>query len=359
MLADKFAASSAEEMSEDYAARCGCAACRGSDSALEAPVISLAAAADEPDGTIAVGGSASGEIGTAGDVDSYSFNVVAGQTYTVSLRGTGATPLPDTFLTLFNNVGVEVDTNDDGGTGTNSLLTFTATTTGSWEIQAEGYPGDGHTGGYTVDLFQHGADSVAGDTTTANDALPIGDTIFGALETDGDVDVYSVSLAAGSLYVFEVAGGADYESNAPAVPPGQLDTIISILDAEGNVVATNDDILFPSDPSSAASFVAEEGGVYFVQVEAYDGQTGGYALEGEEHAISGSPLETIDWGTKVAPTPSPSISRRRGKYSTASPRSAGPSTRRARRWRLSRNMPTSPTSPSRWWTIPRSLPSSW
>ncbi len=71
-------------------------------------------------------------IDTAGDVDYFNIDLVAGQTYAIVLTGSGAAPLGDTFLSL-TRAGAVVATDDDGGAGVNSLLTFTATATGTYQ----------------------------------------------------------------------------------------------------------------------------------------------------------------------------------------------------------------------------------
>ena len=87
--------------------------------------------ADEPDyGGVTIGGSVSGVIDENGDVDYYTVNLVAGQTYSISLRGPGATPINDSLLTLFGPAGPVVAHDDDGGNALYSLLTFTVTEPG-------------------------------------------------------------------------------------------------------------------------------------------------------------------------------------------------------------------------------------
>ena len=46
-----------------------------------------------------------------------------------------------------------------------------------------------------------------------------------------------VALEAGQVYTFDLAGGADYDTNANSVPTGELDTRLSLLDSNGAEVA--------------------------------------------------------------------------------------------------------------------------
>ena len=252
--------------------------------------------ADEPDfGGITVGGSVSGVIDANGDVDYYTVNLVAGQTYTISLRGTGTTPINDSLLTFFGPAGTLVAYDDDGGNALYSMLTFTVTEPGTYYIGAQTF--DNATpdiGGYTIDVRQQGVDNVGSTNATAG-TLNFG-TTFNFIETSGDVDRYAVTLEAGQFYTFSLAGGADYETDYLNVPAGELDTIITLRSATGTILATNDDNNFPSDISSGLGFFAQTSGTYYIDARAYPGQTGGYALEmGQIDLSAYDPLESLNW----------------------------------------------------------------
>ncbi|RYG08194.1 MAG: protease, partial [Caulobacteraceae bacterium] len=89
----------------------------------------------DPHGTIniQVGQTAQGVLSTAGEGDVYAVDLVAGQTYTFALTGSGFTnQLIDPFLFLYDFEGVALDFNDDDGPGATSTLTFTATSSGTY-----------------------------------------------------------------------------------------------------------------------------------------------------------------------------------------------------------------------------------
>jgi len=252
---------------------------------------------EEP-ATVTVGGTYSGSIGEAGEVDNITLELTAGQTVLISLTGDGETPLPDTFMTLGNPDHIEIAHDDDGGLLYNSLITITATETGTYTITAGAYPESGLTGGYHIAVVEQTTDTVP-DDLTSEVAATVGATTYGFMESAEDVDVYQVTLTAGSLYTFDVAGGADYETFFLDVPPGELDTLLTIYDAEGNEVAFNDDVSFPDDISSAAAFIAETSGTYYIEIATY-GNTGGYTLDVSEVNFSEmDPLDAIDWGTQL------------------------------------------------------------
>lgn len=119
------------------------------------------------DGLIALGGTGTGAVGLARDMDWFKINVQAGQTYTIKLDAASGSSL-DTYLRLYDASGRIVASDDDSGAGSNSLLTFTATSTGGWFLSAGGYGAS--TGGYvasfatqaTVRKGTIGADSIVG-----------------------------------------------------------------------------------------------------------------------------------------------------------------------------------------------------
>jgi subtilisin family serine protease len=96
-------------------------------------------------GFVSVGGSATGRIEVAGDTDWFRVNLVAGTTYQFRQN---RTTLGDPFLTLRNNVGGFIASNDDGGGNYNSLITYRATSTGTHFLDARGIGSS--VGTYTV-----------------------------------------------------------------------------------------------------------------------------------------------------------------------------------------------------------------
>ena len=99
--------------------------------------------------SVAVGGTAHGQIGGAGDVDYIAVDLVAGQTYTFTLIGIGTDALQDGFLRLYASDGVtSLAFNDDGLPNLNATFTMTATQTGTHYLSARA-AGSG-TGSYGV-----------------------------------------------------------------------------------------------------------------------------------------------------------------------------------------------------------------
>jgi Ca2+-binding RTX toxin-like protein len=239
-----------------------------------------------------------------GEIDVYGLNLTAGQTYTFSLRGTGAQALTDPFLYVFDQSESLLVFDDDGGDGINSLITYTATYTGVHYVGAAAYPESGDTGSYTLDAVLLPSTDTVGDTFEEAKSLAVNGVTFGSIEAGvppvysglGDVDTFKIQVEAGKLYTIELAGGADYNSDPFDLPPGELDTVLIVYDSAGNTVAVNDDVSFPSDISSKVSFFAAESGTYYVDASAYAGQTGGYTITSTAVDLSSAnPLDAIDW----------------------------------------------------------------
>ncbi|MDP3458115.1 MAG: M10 family metallopeptidase C-terminal domain-containing protein, partial [Hyphomonas sp.] len=90
-------------------------------------------------GTLAIGDTIISQIEVSGDQDWFAVQLQAGVTYEFTLNGTGGNALSDPFLEIMSAAGVSLKTNDDGGAGLNSLLRFTAPTSGTFYVNAHGW----------------------------------------------------------------------------------------------------------------------------------------------------------------------------------------------------------------------------
>lgn len=246
-----------------------------------------------------------------GDVDGYTVNLVAGQSYVFSVYGSGENALPDTYLYVLDETGSTIlGQDDDGGAGVNSLITYTADYTGEHVIGVTGFSAD-QEGDYTLDLLNAPDTDLVPDTFAGAPLIPTEGVSYGYINGGpegpypgySEVDTYAIQIEGGQLFSVEVAGGADYASSFIDLPPGELDTIIQLYDSEGNFVAGNDDINFLSgDISSGLSFLAEESGTYYLDVLAYPNlttgefQEGGYSITTSSTDIGDlDPLESLIW----------------------------------------------------------------
>src|SRR3954454_2231100 len=108
------------------------------------------AMAVEPGGapapSLSLGSWATGIIASGDESDYYNVNLTQGTTYDFYA---GGITLDDTVLTLYNTLGSQVASNDDGGWGQDSFIDdFTALSTGSYQLKVDSY--GTHTGSYVV-----------------------------------------------------------------------------------------------------------------------------------------------------------------------------------------------------------------
>jgi len=100
-----------------------------------------------PTGVVTIGGAATtGSIETAGDLDLFRVSLTAGVTYTFNLSATSGSL--DPVLVLRNSTLEPLAENDDYGSSLNSQITFTATSSGTYYLQAGGFTSS--TGTYTI-----------------------------------------------------------------------------------------------------------------------------------------------------------------------------------------------------------------
>lgn len=267
---------------------------------LGAPIVDLSAISFAPNGSV------SGVIVDDSSFDVYGISLNAGETWTFSVYGSGATPLEDTVIYLFDTGGNFVTLDDDGGAGRMSLLSYTAAASGTYFIAVSNFPGLGDlSGGYTLDVVQKPATDVVSDTFGGAELVGLG-TTYGFIDGDGpnylggflgEIDTYALNVTAGKIYTIEIAGGADYASDYLNLVD-ELDPVLVVWDSNGNFVGLNDDISFPSDINSGFSFIASTSGTYYFDVMSYDPWTGGFSITINELDPSDfDPLDSIDWGT--------------------------------------------------------------
>lgn len=101
--------------------------------------------------SMAVGDTFTGALGSAGDRDWVAITLQAGESYDISLYGSGSSALADTYLRLYDAAGNQVAFNDDGGAGYNSALRFTANSTGTYYLGVSSY-GDYYAGTYALEV---------------------------------------------------------------------------------------------------------------------------------------------------------------------------------------------------------------
>ena len=133
------------------------------------------------------------QIDSANDQDWVKISFVEGQTYQINLNGDS---LRDTYLRGIydeNGILIQGTTNDDGGAGLNSLVTFTASYTGEYFISAGAY--SNNTGTYSLEVTTNNTaptiQTPLDNYTLTDTQIQTGNII--ASDVDGDILNYSVS----------------------------------------------------------------------------------------------------------------------------------------------------------------------
>jgi Ca2+-binding RTX toxin-like protein len=250
---------------------------------------------------VPIGGSATGTINFARDVDWYRVQLTAGQTYEISARGSSsaAGTLGDPQIVgLYSATGAIIPgTGNDNAGSSDALTTFRPTATGTYYV-AVNASNDG-VGTYTVraQVAATTGDLPANPTTGA--VLAAGGTVSSAIEAAGDRDWIKVSLTAGTTYTIDLRGADSGH--------GTLDDplIEGVFSAGGQAVASGDDD-GGVGLNSRLTFTADRTGDYFLSVAGYQNHVGTYQARltvgnGDTEAPTLLASSPRDNGTGVAP----------------------------------------------------------
>ena len=101
--------------------------------------------------SVSLGSSVTGDIESNNDADHFSLALTSGVTYQIDAEGsdTSKGTLDDPFLYLRNASGTELASNEDGGTGRNARIVWTATSTETGYVDVQDSSAT-NTGTYTL-----------------------------------------------------------------------------------------------------------------------------------------------------------------------------------------------------------------
>ena len=219
--------------------------------------------------SLAVGAQTVSAIDFAGDNDWFEVTLVAGTTYDISLLGNGG-GLTDPLVRIMNAAGTELSNNDDIilGDFRDSLLTFTASSSGTYYISAEAYSVE--TGSYTLSLNEANIGEVAASIASTA-SIAVNSSISGSIEVANDADWYAVTLTAGSRYIISNTGFGNTVLS---------DSFLELRDSTGTLISSDDDSGI--DANARLAYVATATGTYYVAASAFGNNTGDYAVTVEE-----------------------------------------------------------------------------
>ncbi len=203
-------------------------------------------------------------INNDGDIDWFAIELVEGRPYRFNLQGSEPDPLADPVLTLYDSDGHEVASDDDGGTGANSYLSYTSVTGGQYYAAVSSFNNTGK-GRYALTV----SDTEVPGNTSTDETLDAahGDDRVNSIEIPGDLDDYRVDLEAGAHYLIEVVAQGDN-------PLG--DPYLAVLNSDGQRLAADDD--GGRGRNARLRFTPPQAGSYFIQASGLGGSTGSYKV---------------------------------------------------------------------------------
>jgi hypothetical protein len=213
------------------------------------------------------------EFGSNRDVDFYSFSARAGQSLTVDINAQSLSPpsSANTVVTLLDGGGVQLAENDDVAGLRDSFLQFIIPRAGQYFIRisnAATIPG-GARPPYQAIVILRSAGSIAesepnNDLATATE-ITLDVVINGVLDPTGDQDYFAFTASAGQILSIDV----DAQS---LVDPSGADTLLTVFDSNGGVIAENDD--FADSRDSSLQMTIPQAGRYFIRLRDVAGRGG-------------------------------------------------------------------------------------
>jgi serralysin len=252
------------------------------------------------------GGVRTGSLDNEDGGDLIAIELVAGQTYTFSYRGVGDDAILDPYLRLIGTDGVTVlAEDDDGDLDRASQITFTATQSGTYYLNATSWyqadptaPDFQDNGDYAIAIWSPDPSQDAGSTiATTTRTIGLG-TNYEYIEAPNDRDFYAIQLVAGNLYTFTYNGGI-----FPGDPrgPGESVGVLGLFNAAGGTLVG---LTTNTGGETTISYFATQTGTYYLRAEPLTNfandpgpeATGGYTIDVTERPLSSlDPLDSIDW----------------------------------------------------------------
>jgi len=238
---------------------------------------------------VLVGTAITGELETGGDKDVFSLSVEAGAIYQIDLRGSPSSlgTLSDPLVRIIDANGTTLVQDDDSGTGLESKLEYTATSSGTVYIEAGAFSSR-QTGTYQIDVANVSGGDDQPNGIGNNSSLIIGSAQTGDIEDAGDIDVFSLSVTAGTTLTIDQKG---FFSSVGTLQ----DTLLTLRDVNGNILAQDDDGGFRLE--SQISYTPITTGTVYVEAGAFGVNTGTYEIS----------VGSSSTGGDVADTPSSSL----------------------------------------------------
>jgi hypothetical protein len=251
------------------------------------------------DTDLAIGDSINGTVTPDASGVAYTFEGSTGQRVTIDLTSSTF----DSYLILQDDSGDELAADDDSGGNLNAQIAdFELPENGTYTVLVSSYGGDAE-GAFTLSVQEAGTTPIEATPTmipTPENPVtpqpPVGDSI---LINIGDTTSSSIAEAAGpATFVFD---GSANQMVTITLESNVFDAYVQLLDADGQVVAEDDDSAGNLNARISDALLTEDGR-YTINVSSFSGSASGdFTLTLEEAGFGDVP--TLESGT---PTPTPS-----------------------------------------------------
>ena len=195
-----------------------------------------------------------GHIEEGEDRDWFRFEALPALTYKIETFDLG--PRSDTVIELYDGSGNPLDSNDDGGEGLASRISWVANGQGTFYVMVRHFSQSG-TGSYYIRVTAFD-DHCNTATYCATHLIPNDTPTQGSFEIDGDEDWFRFHAGEGMNYVIETSD--------LSVDPW-CDTFISLYSSDGQGIASDDD--GGVGLASRISWDASTAGTYYIKVRHY------------------------------------------------------------------------------------------
>jgi hypothetical protein len=244
----------------------------------EAPVTTIPGGT-EVDTAIEVGDTVQSELSDDALTHRYTFSGQQGDVVTITLTSEDF----DSFLSLLDENGVVLTTNDDGAGNLNSRIdSFVLPADGDYTVEASSFSRFS-TGSYTLSIVEGSAPTnTSGDVVAqAGGSIDIGDTVTGTLD----------SSTVSSRYTFEGEAG---QVITITLTSEDFDTYLRLQDPTGFELAYDDDSAGNLD-SRIGPYTLPSNGTYTILAESFGGSSSGsYRL-----SLSTAQLSQIEYTQTV------------------------------------------------------------
>ena len=230
---------------------------------------------DQTTGTVEVGGFATGEIETRGDVDWFKVELEMGVQYEIGVLGSAviAGALRDPYLVgIHDSSGnlIENTTDDNNGGGTNPGVLFDASTGGIYYIAVRS--ADGGTGTYRVNVSRGTVNDDYADGTGTTGTVAVGGFATGRIEVEKEEDWFAVELLAGVEYRIDLRG-SDTFAGTLSDP-----LLLAVWHGATELADSENDDGGEGHDSRLSNFRVTQDGTYHIAVSNSDPFTGTYRL---------------------------------------------------------------------------------